>query len=88
MLQLNNIDPSIVAGVHPDWHEAVLQGRARVSKGGFIQFEDGYQVTGFAGNHHSCSVLRADGSTATAPIDSCNRIFVDGRWWSHRHWNH
>lgn len=93
MLQLNNTDPSIVAGVHPQWHEAVLQGRARITQGGFIQFDDccaghGYQVSGFAGNHKTCSVLRADGTDVIAPIDERNRIFVDGRWWSHRHWNH
>jgi hypothetical protein len=93
MLALNITDPSILAGVDPQWHEAVLAGRARITRGGFIQFEDcavghGYQVIAFGWKHDTCSVLRADGTTATVPIDDRNRIFVDGRWFGSEHWNH
>jgi hypothetical protein len=45
-----------------------------------------FYVSGF--NDHDCRVARADGSYQSVPIDSRNRINLDGRWYGPRSWDH
>lgn len=73
----------------------------RVVAGGFIQHREIYQegsrgswqfyVSRFdstpAGQYGTCEVATINGLT-TIPIDPDNRIKVNRRWYSRRHWDH
>lgn len=61
---------------------------------GFAQFRESpkdpwrFYVSGFGWDDVSCSVLMADGSYKTVPIDSQNRITIRGQKFGRNHWNH
>lgn len=65
---------------------------------GFAQYREcpadrwRFYVCGFdatvSGQAGYCNVLRTDGTEQSVPIDADDRIFINGRSYGRRHWNH
>ena len=49
-----------------------------------------FYVCGFdyLGNENICTVLKTEGGKAPVPIDNNGRIYINGKWFSRKHWNH